>query len=115
VHGDVGQARALVGSDGSVRCLVGWEHAVLGDARCDVGLLLARCEYSDRVPAGRQPVELPVVDLAERYAVAGGVADDLPWFVALGHWWLACAADVRGDGAEAEGRAELALELLSGV
>ncbi|TYB56235.1 phosphotransferase family protein [Nonomuraea sp. PA05] len=101
VHGDFRLDNAILAVDdpGTVRALVDWEMATLGDPLADLGLHLvyrdpafepvlggSAASTSERLP--------PVADLAERYARASGRdLGRLDFYLALGYFKIAVIAE----------------------
>jgi len=95
VHGDYRLDNTVVGADGSVRAVLDWELCTLGDPLADVGTLIIY--WSDDSPRARslQATGLPGFptrdELAARYASRSSLdLSALPYYVAFGHWKLAC-------------------------
>ena len=136
-HGDYRLDNTIVGPDGRIRAVLDWELCTLGDPLADLGILLIY--WADRV-AGQQPRVQPTTalpgfptkaELVERYgARSGRDLAALPFYVAFGHWKLACisegvfaryATGAMGsgqslfdpDGQQVTRRAQLALDALA--
>ena len=100
-HGDYRLDNTIVGPDGKVRAVLDWELCTLGDPLADVGILLIY--WADRGAADQQGRFQPTTtlpgfptraDLVERYgARSGRDLADLPFYVAFGHWKLACISE----------------------
>lgn len=98
VHGDYRLDNVIVDpATGQVRAVLDWELATLGDPRADVGLLHVYWTESDdlTIPLLDSPTVVagfPGRD--EVIATYGEVSrrdlGELPYFVALGYWKLAC-------------------------
>jgi aminoglycoside phosphotransferase (APT) family kinase protein len=99
VHGDYRLDNCLLASDGTVQAVLDWELCTLGDPRADLGLLLVywaepEDEADDEALVGT-PTKVPGFarrdELVERYAaVSGRDVSEVGYFVAFGHWKLAC-------------------------
>lgn len=95
VHGDFRMGNVLLGPEGSVRAVLDWELAALGDTMADLGWLLATWrEHGEPElypsPSGH-PGFLTRAAMASRYAAATGAdVSDLPYYVAFSLWRLAC-------------------------
>jgi len=97
VHGDYRLDNTMVGPDGRVRAVLDWELCTLGDPLADIGLLSVYWTGPDDEPTGLEvsPTTAPgfpgrdalMADYAQR---TGRSVDDLAFYVALGHWKLAC-------------------------
>jgi aminoglycoside phosphotransferase (APT) family kinase protein len=95
VHGDYRLDNTVLGDDGSVRAVLDWELCTLGDPLADVGTLIIY--WADDSPRARalQATGLPGFptrdELAARYASRSSLdLGALPYYVAFGHWKLAC-------------------------
>ncbi|HYW22962.1 MAG TPA: phosphotransferase family protein [Terriglobales bacterium] len=97
-HGDYRLDNTIVGTDGSVRAVLDWELCTLGDPLADLGTLMMYWTGADGGAAAATPrpaTSLPGFpsrrELAERYAERSGrdIAE-LGYYVAFGHWRLAC-------------------------
>jgi aminoglycoside phosphotransferase (APT) family kinase protein len=95
VHGDYRLDNTVLGDDGSVRAVLDWELCTLGDPLADVGTLIIY--WADDSPRARalQATGLPGFptrdELAARYASRSNLdLGALPYYVAFGHWKLAC-------------------------
>jgi aminoglycoside phosphotransferase (APT) family kinase protein len=136
VHGDYRLDNTIVGEDGRVRAVLDWELCTLGDPLADVGTLLvywADGSRRARMAATGLPGFPTRDELAAAYAARSTLdLSPLPYYVALGHWKLACimegvyvryASGAMGDQQGAEGtqmladsvvhRASLARDLLA--
>jgi aminoglycoside phosphotransferase (APT) family kinase protein len=95
VHGDFRMGNVLVDPQGSVRAVLDWELAALGDTMADLGWLLATWREDGEPelypsPSGH-PGFLSRAEMASRYAAATGAdVSDLPYYVAFSLWRLAC-------------------------
>lgn len=94
VHGDYRLENVLVADDGTPTAVLDWELAALGDPLADLGHLVL---YSD--PAVSLGLEPPasvegfpsVEETASRYSdLTGAAVSDLPYYVALSAWRVAC-------------------------
>ena len=99
VHGDYRLDNCLLSSRGEVQAVLDWELCTLGDPLADLGLLLVYwAEPEDEADSEAligTPTKIPGfarrADLVERYAkVSGRDVSDIRFFVAFGHWKLAC-------------------------
>ncbi|ETB17991.1 aminoglycoside phosphotransferase [Mycobacterium avium 09-5983] len=101
VHGDFRLGNMIVGGDGSIRAVLDWELATLGDPRADLGwLLLSWDEPGERrvsSPLGTPPSTLPGFKTRSELVAAyhadqatGADAADLDYFVAFAAWRWAC-------------------------
>jgi aminoglycoside phosphotransferase (APT) family kinase protein len=95
VHGDFRLDNSVVTSDGRVLAVLDWELCTLGDPLADVGTLLTY--WADGSDEARllQATGLPGFptrdDLARLYTDRSPLdLSELPYYVALGHWKLAC-------------------------
>ncbi|NKQ56101.1 phosphotransferase family protein [Amycolatopsis sp. K13G38] len=101
VHGDYRIDNAIIDPDdpGTVRALVDWEMATLGDPLSDLGLHLVYCDPAfEPVLAGSAASTSPrlpgVEDLAQRYAtVSGRDLGRMPFYLALGYFKIAVIAE----------------------
>ena len=95
VHGDFRMGNVLVDPQGSVRAVLDWELAALGDTMADLGWLLATWREDGEPelypsPSGHTGF-LTRAEMASRYAAATGAdVSDLPYYVAFSLWRLAC-------------------------
>ena len=94
VHGDYRLDNTIVGGDGTVRAVLDWELCTLGDPLADVGTLLvywADGSRRSRASATGLPGFPSRDELAAAYAARSSLdLTPLPYYVALGHWKLAC-------------------------
>ncbi|ORB39097.1 hypothetical protein BST41_18665 [Mycolicibacterium porcinum] len=100
VHGDYRLGNTVAGPDGSVKAILDWELATIGDPRADLGWLLLSWEEPgpERVsnPTGTAPSTLDGfgtrADFVTAYLDEGGriSADELGYFVAFAAWRWAC-------------------------
>jgi aminoglycoside phosphotransferase (APT) family kinase protein len=99
VHGDFRLGNVVTGADGSVRAVLDWELATLGDPRADLGWLLLSWAEPDEVggnPSLDAPSSLPGFGrraaLVEAYLNEAGAAaaSDTDYFVAFAAWRWAC-------------------------
>ncbi len=140
VHGDFRLGNAVTSTDGSIRAVLDWELATLGDPRADLGWLLLSWAEPDEAtgnPSRHAPSSLPGFGrraaLIDAYAQEAGAAaaNDIDYFVAFAAWRWACIsagvyaryqADVMGGETadlpailEAiQDHAEFALDLVAG-
>jgi aminoglycoside phosphotransferase (APT) family kinase protein len=95
VHGDYRLDNAITGSDGQLRAVLDWELATLGEPLADLGLLLVYWVQPGEDALGLDAPSMaggfPTrAELVERYRRATGEDRDVKYFMALGHWKLAC-------------------------
>jgi aminoglycoside phosphotransferase (APT) family kinase protein len=95
VHGDYRLDNTVVGDDGSVRAVLDWELCTLGDPLADVGTLLIY--WADGSPRARAMQATGLAGFPTRDGLAAAYAAHstldlapLPYYVAFGHWKLAC-------------------------
>jgi aminoglycoside phosphotransferase (APT) family kinase protein len=101
VHGDYRIDNAILDAAdaGTVRALVDWEMATLGDPLADLGLHLVYSDPAfesvlDGSPASTSERLPPADDLAQRYAVASGRdLGNLAFYRALGYFKIAVIAE----------------------
>lgn len=96
VHGDYRLDNIIVGDDLSIRSVLDWEMATLGDPLTDLGLLVV---YWEGFNGEDNPVVKGVgpdygfsstADLLQRYAERSGTdLSELDWYVALGYFKIA--------------------------
>ncbi len=97
VHADPKLDNCLLAADGSVRAIVDWELATVGDPLADVGAMLAYwAEPGDETVALQDPpTRVPGFASRRELIVAYGAAssldlDELPVYVAFALWRIAC-------------------------
>ena len=95
VHGDYRLDNTIVGGDARVRAVLDWELCTLGDPLADVGTLLIY--WADGSPRARAVQATALPGFPTRAGLAAGYAarsrldlSVLPYYVAFGHWKLAC-------------------------
>ncbi len=131
VHGDFRLGNVVTGWDGTVRAVLDWELATLGDPRADLGWLLLTWDEAaapSKLPGfGSRP------KIIESYlrAAGGDAATDIDFFVAFAAWRWACisagvyaryqagvmgaeTADLPTILAAVRDRAEYALDVIAG-
>ena len=128
VHGDYRLDNTVLGPDGSVRAVLGWEICTLGDPLADVGMLMVYwAEPGDQAATlGLTPT---IVDgfpsraeMRARYEKASGRdLSRLDFYVAFGYWKLACIVQgvyaryvggaAAGDRSSIDGWAESVVQL----
>lgn len=129
VHGDYRLDNCIVSATGELLAVLDWELCTLGDPLADLGLLMVYwTRPGDDGPslltglATALPGFQERADLVKRYVdQTGADVSQLPFFLALGYWKLACIfegiyaryrAGVMGeDGTDAEQFADQAVEL----
>jgi aminoglycoside phosphotransferase (APT) family kinase protein len=96
VHGDYRPGNAIVGPNGTLRAILDWELATLGDPLADVGWFVAY--WGDPDVAGALPMSVPTSaagfgsarQVADRYAERSGRSlADLDYYIAFALWRLA--------------------------
>lgn len=103
VHGDFRLGNVISGLDGTIRAVLDWELATLGDPLADLGWLLSSWRLPSDPEVGSEPEsELPGSAtevggfcgrdvLIERYASATGTdPDQVDYYVAFACWRMAC-------------------------
>jgi aminoglycoside phosphotransferase (APT) family kinase protein len=95
VHGDYRLDNTVVGDDGAVRAVLDWELCTLGDPLADVGTLLIYWSDGSARSRAAQATGLPGFptrdELVAAYAARSSLdLTRLPYYVAFGHWKLAC-------------------------
>lgn len=115
VHGDARLDNAVLGPDGQVLVLQGWEGATLGDPLADLAHLMVH--WTD---PGQQNEALGVTttavdgfptrrEVAERYRERSGrELDHLDFFLGLTYWKLACSLEGVYARERADGRIDAA-------
>ncbi len=98
VHGDYRLDNCMLGSDGRVVAVLDWEICTLGDPLADVGLLIVYwAEPGDEAAVGGATTVEGFPgrdDLLERYAERSGRdLSQIDYYVAFGHWKLACIVE----------------------
>lgn len=95
-HGDYRLDNTIVGAGGSIRAVLDWELCTLGDPLADLGTLMMYWSGADGGAASPAPAtSLPGFpsrsELADRYAARSGRdISQIGYYVAFGHWRLAC-------------------------
>ena len=96
-HGDYKLDNCVIGDDGQVRAVLDWELCTLGDPLADLGTLSiywadGQAPRDPRMaPSTSLPGFLTRSELADRYAaLSGRDVSALPYYIAFGHWKLAC-------------------------
>jgi aminoglycoside phosphotransferase (APT) family kinase protein len=131
VHGDFRLGNVVTGWDGTIRAVLDWELATLGDPRADLGWLLL--SWDEREAPSRLPGFGSRAELIESYSRAAGenAAADIDFFVAFAAWRWACisagvyaryqAGVMGGENADLPAileairdRAEYALDVIAG-
>jgi aminoglycoside phosphotransferase (APT) family kinase protein len=131
VHGDFRLGNVVTGWDGTIRAVLDWELATLGDPRADLGWLLL--SWDERAAPSRLPGFGSRAELIESYSRAAGenAAADIDFFVAFAAWRWACisagvyaryqAGVMGGENADLpaileaiRNRAEYALDVIAG-
>lgn len=106
-HGDYRLDNTMIGSEGKVRAVLDWELCTLGDPLADLGTLVVYWTdppASGSVdPAGSRGRMRPATatlgfptkaELTARYGeMSGRDVSTLPFYVAFGHWKLACIVE----------------------
>jgi aminoglycoside phosphotransferase (APT) family kinase protein len=96
VHGDYKLDNTVVGDDHRVRAVLDWELCTLGDPLADLGtMIIYWADHDDEQSRALSATGLPGFptrsELAERYAARSSLdLTPLPYYVAFGHWKLAC-------------------------
>ena len=99
LHGDFKIGNCLLDRDGTLRAVIDWELASLGDPRADLGWLVASWseagETAVRIvpPVGREPGFASRQELLDSYQLAMGAyaaIDELAYFEAFSEWKWAC-------------------------
>lgn len=96
LHGDYRFDNVVVGDDGAVRAVTGWEACSVGDPLVELGLLLVYwTDPGDDRALGMAPTALPGFltrrHLEEAYAARSGRdLSQLGFYLAFGYWKLAC-------------------------
>jgi aminoglycoside phosphotransferase (APT) family kinase protein len=99
IHGDFRLDNVILGEDCSVTAVLDWELSTLGEPLADLGLTLAYWLHDGDdealVPRASTVSGFPSRDeMAERYALATGAEiDNLHYYIAMGHWKVACIAE----------------------
>lgn len=89
VHGDFRLGNA-VARYGEIAGVVDWEIWTLTDPRVDLGWFLLFCDDDDWPGVGFEAPGMPSADqLIAEYEAAGGLVDDLEWFMAFGRLKMA--------------------------
>jgi aminoglycoside phosphotransferase (APT) family kinase protein len=97
VHGDYRLDNCLIGAGGTVQAVLDWELCTLGDPLADVGLMIvynpdaAEAEKRGMPAATGLPGFFSRQELLDRYAaLSGRDLSQIGYYVAFGHWKLAC-------------------------
>jgi aminoglycoside phosphotransferase (APT) family kinase protein len=101
VHGDYRIDNVVLRPDGTVAAVLDWELCTLGDPLADIGLTLTSWLHPGEADAhllSGAPSQAPGFatreELVARYARQTALdLGDLPYYVALGYWKLACIAE----------------------
>lgn len=101
VHGDYRIDNVVLRPDGTVTAVLDWELCTLGDPLADIGMTLTSWLHPGEDDAhllSGAPSQAPGFatrrEQAERYAAKTGLdLSELPYYVALGCWKLACIAE----------------------
>lgn len=101
VHGDYRIDNVVLRPDGTVAAVLDWELCTLGDPLADIGMTLTSWLYPGEDDAhllSGAPSQAPGFwsrhELVARYADRTGLdLGELPYYVALGCWKLACIAE----------------------
>lgn len=101
VHGDYRIDNVVLRPDGTVAAVLDWELCTLGDPLADIGLTLTSWLHSGEVDAhllsgapSQAPGFVTRKEFVARYARQAELdLSDLPFYVALGFWKLACIAE----------------------
>jgi aminoglycoside phosphotransferase (APT) family kinase protein len=123
--GDYRLDNCVVGSDGSIQAVLDWELCTLGDPLADVGTLLIywadKGETSD-IAVPMSSTALPGfptrAELADLYRERSSLdLTPLPYYVAFGHWKLACIMEgvFARFAAGAMGQSGEGAELMAGM
>jgi aminoglycoside phosphotransferase (APT) family kinase protein len=100
VHGDFRLGNMIVDPDGTVRALLDWELAAIGDTLVDVGWMIS--SWSEAGEPSTSPFVPPTTaggfptrdEMISLYAnVTGRDLSDLPYYVAFSHWRAACIGE----------------------
>ena len=100
VHGDFRLGNMILGPDGSLRAVLDWELATLGDTLADLGWLLSGWVEAGEPTRGPFPPPTTAAgfptrrELADRYGRATGRdLSDLPYYLAFARWRGACISE----------------------
>jgi aminoglycoside phosphotransferase (APT) family kinase protein len=100
VHGDFRLGNMILSPDGTLRAVLDWELATLGDTLADLGWLLSGWVEAGEPTRGPFPPPTTAVgfptraELAERYSrVTGRDLSDLPYYLAFARWRGACISE----------------------
>lgn len=99
IHGDYRIDNVILDEAHRVAAVLDWELATLGDPLADLGMTVAYWTEPDDglglPPAGTDAPGFPSrSDFSKRYAENTGFdVSDLPYFVALAHWKIACISE----------------------
>ncbi len=101
VHGDYRIDNVVLRPNGTIAAVLDWELCTLGDPLADLGMTLTSWLHPGEDDAhllSGAPSQAPGfatrAEIAARYAARTGLdLDDLPYYIALGYWKLACIAE----------------------
>ena len=100
VHGDFRLGNMILGPDGTLRAVLDWELATLGDTLADLGWLLSGWVEAGEPTRGPFPPATTAAgfptrrELADRYGRATGRdLSELPYYLAFARWRGACISE----------------------